>query len=334
MNQKEHIISLIARQLQGLATPQEADELQQWLQSDVACQQEYDDMVVIWQKSGLLLAEPPFNTEVAWVKLDDRIAHLTARDRKPLHHIISIFFSSTAKAAAAILILACTAAAGFWWHRHAQWQSFTAVAQNETLTLPDHSVVVVRKGSTIKYQKQFDAAERRVELTGEAFFNVQHNAHQPFIVTTEHSEVKVLGTSFLVNSYGVTDEVAVVTGRVNVTYKYSVEKNNQVILTKGQYLLLQRGRFYQSTITDSNVLALKTGQLNFNNTALPQVLKDISHYYGVAVELAPSLQATANAIPVTVHFNNQPLEQVLEELKLITGLQVKKENGKTLFYRN
>jgi transmembrane sensor len=334
MNPKEHITGLIAKQLQGLATPQEADELQQWRQSDAACQQEYDDLAVIWQKSGALLAEPSFNTEVAWVKLDEQIAHLTASESKPSHTVLTILFSPTAKAAAAILILASTVAAGFWWHRHSQWQSFTAVAQNETLTLPDHSVVVVRKGSTIKYLKQFDAAERRVELTGEAFFSVQHNEHQPFLVITDHSEVKVLGTSFLVSSYEVNDEVAVVTGKVNVTYKHTEEKNNQVILTKGQQILLRRGHFYQSAITDSNFIAWKTGQLNFNNTALSQVLQDISHFYGISVEADPTLPATDHTIPVTVHFNNQPLEQVLEELKLITGLQVKKENGKTLFYRN
>src|SRR5262245_34849615 len=167
MQQKEHMISLIAKQLQGLATPQEAEQLQQWLQSDAACQQEYDDIAVIWQKSGRLLAEPQFNAEVAWVKLDDQIAQLNTRAKTPFHSIISLF-SSTAKAAAAILILACMAAGGYWWHRHTQWQSFTAMSQNETLTLPDQSVVVVRKGSAIKYLKQFDKKERRVELTGEA----------------------------------------------------------------------------------------------------------------------------------------------------------------------
>ena len=320
MNQKEHIISLIAKQLQGMATPQEADELQQWLQSDAACQQEYDDLAVIWQKSGPLLAEPGFNTEVAWVKLDDQIAHLTARDKKPLHTVISILFSPTAKAAAAILILASTAAAGFWWHSHTQWQSFTAVAQNETLTLPDHSVVVVRKGSTIKYLKQFDAAERRVELTGEAFFSVQHNEHQPFLVITDNSEVKVLGTSFLVHNTNAADEVVVVTGKVNVADKK--ENNNKVILTKGQRVVLKQDHFYQDQVADSNFIAWETGQMNFNNTALTKVLQYISHIYGVSVELDPGLQATAQTIPVTVHFNKQPLEQVLEELKLITGLQV------------
>ncbi|MBO9203122.1 MULTISPECIES: FecR family protein [Niastella] len=333
MNEKDHIVSLIAKQLQGLATPQELADLQQWLQSDTACQQEFDDMAVIWQKSGRLLAEPQFNADIAWAKLDDQIAQLTARDKKPFHLIISGFFSSTSKAAAVILIVAGMAAGGYWWQRSSQWQSFTAVAQNENITLPDQSVVTVRKGSTLQYLKHFDKKERRVKLTGEAFFTVQHNEHQPFLVITDHAEVKVLGTSFLVHSTDADDEVVVVTGKVNVADKK--EHNNQVYLTKGQRAVLKQDHhFYQDQVADTNFLAWRSGQLNFNNTALPQVLQDISHYYGIIVDLDPSLPNSANTIPVTVHFNNQPLEQVLEELKLITGFQVKKEKDKMLFYRN
>lgn len=333
MSQNEHIVTLIAKQLQGLATSQEKEELQQWLKADTTHQQEYDDLAAIWQKSGPLLANPSFNADVAWLKLDDRIAHLYPRPKKHVDNLISLLFSSTAKTAVAILIIGFIAAGGFWWHHHAQWQSFTAVAQNETLTLPDRSVVVVRKGSTIKYPKQFDKEERRIQLNGEAFFSVHHNEHQPFLVITGHSEVKVLGTSFLVHSTDATDEVVVVTGKVNVTDKN--ENDNRVILTKGQRAVLQQDhRFYQDQVSDSNFIAWKTGQLNFNNTPFTRVLQDICHYYGVLVVPDPGLQPAADAIPVTVHFNNQPLVQVLDELKLITGLQMKKENDKMIFYRN
>lgn len=332
MSQHEHIVTLIAKQLQGLATSQEKEELQQWLKADTAHQQEYDDLAGIWQKSGPLLANPTFNAAAAWLELDNRIAHLQPRPKKHIDNLIALLFSSTVKTAA-ILIVVFIAAGGYWWRRHAQWQSFTAVAQNETLTLPDRSVVVVRKGSTIKYPKQFDKEERRIQLNGEAFFSVQHNEHQPFLVITGHSEVKVLGTSFLVNAANATDEVVVVTGKVNVTDK--TENDNQVILTKGQRAVLQQDhRFYQDQVSDSNFIAWKTGQLNFNNTPLPKVLQDVSHYYGVPVEPDPGLQPAANAIPVTVHFNNQPLVQVLDELRLITGLQMKKEKDKMIFYRN
>src|SRR5262245_51184816 len=106
MSQHDHIVTLIARHLQGQATPQEAAELQQWLQSDASCRQEYDDMVRIWQKSGPLLAEPQFSADVAWVKLDDRIAQISPRPKAPFHNVISFLLSSTKTAAAAIIILA------------------------------------------------------------------------------------------------------------------------------------------------------------------------------------------------------------------------------------
>lgn len=332
MRDKEHIIHIIAKQLQGLATPQEAEELQQWLKQDAACQQEYDDMAIIWQKSGPLLANPTFNADVAWVKLDDKIVHLTP---KPKHHydtIISFFFSSTGKAAAAVLLFALVAFGGYLWYQRAQWQTFTAAAKNETLTLPDQSVVVVRKGSSIKYRKTFDIKERLVQLTGEAFFKVQHKDNQPFLVTTNNTEVKVLGTSFLVNSAASTDEVVVVTGQVNVKDKNKA--GNQVMLAKGQRAILEQARFYQSPVTDSNFIAWETGQLIFNNTPLPKVLQDVAHYYGVPIELAAALKATAPEVHVSVQFNNQPIEQALEEITLITGLHMKKEKDKVLFYRN
>ncbi|WP_166437096.1 FecR family protein [Niastella caeni] len=326
------MVHLIAKQLQGLATAQEAEELQRWLKSDAACQQEYDDMVLIWQKSGPLLANPQFNADIAWLKLDDKIAHANPKTKLPFHTIISFLFSSTQRTAAVVLVLVLIAGGGYWWYQKAQWQTFTAAAKNETFTLPDQSVVLVRKGSSIKYRKTFNKKERQVQLSGEAFFQVQPNENQPFLVATPNAEVKVLGTSFLVNSTESTDEVVVVTGKVNVTAKK--ESNNQITITKGQRAVLDHARFFHSPVTDSNFIAWKTGMLNFNNTALPKVLQDIAHYYGIQIELAPALHAIAHTFHVTVQFNNQPLAQALEEIALITGLQVKKEKDKVTFYRN
>jgi transmembrane sensor len=330
MSQNDHIVSLIAKQLQGVATPDEAKELQQWLHSDAACQQEYEDMARIWQKSGPILANPEFNTDIAWAKLNNKVSQINPRPQQQFHTIISYLF--TKKTAAAVVIFAMVTIGGFYWYKQRQWQTFTAANKNETLTLPDQSVVLVRKGSSLTYPKSFNAKERRVQLTGEAFFNVQHNEAQPFLVTTDHAEVKVLGTSFLVNSNSATDEVVVVTGKVNVTDKKS--NHNQVTLTKGHRAVLSNEHFLQEEVTDRNYMAWETGQLVFNNTALPKVLEDISHFYGTQVELAPGLQSSAASIQITVQFKDQPLEQVLEEMRLITGLSLKKEKDKVVFYRN
>jgi ferric-dicitrate binding protein FerR (iron transport regulator) len=332
MSQNEHIITLIAKQLQGLATSQEAEELQHWLQADAAHQQEYDDMAVIWQKSGPLLANPEFSADKAWLKLDDKIVQLNPRPKMHFDTIISTLFSSGQRVAAAVLVLAIIGIGGYWWYRQAQWQTVTASAQNETITLQDQSVVTLRKGSSIKHLRSFDKKERLVQLTGEAFFKVQPNNNQPFVVSTEHAEVKVVGTSFLVHSTAALDEVVVVTGKVHVTDKS--EYNKPVVLTKGQRAILAQNQLFQEPVTDSNFMAWETGRLVFNNSPLPKVLQDISHLYGMEVELAPGLQNTAGDIHVTVQFNNQPIEQALEEIRLITGLQTKKVADKIIFYRN
>lgn len=315
-----------------MATPEEAEELQQWLQTDAINRQEYDDMARIWQKSGPLLANPEFNTDIAWSKLDNKIALVSPRPQRQFHNVISYLFANSKRVAAAVVIFTIVALGGYWWYKQSQWQTFTAANKNETLTLPDQSVVLVRKGSSISYPKSFNAKERRVQLTGEAFFKVQHNEAQPFLVTTGNAEVKVLGTSFLVNSNPSADEVVVETGKVNVTDKKSSQ--NQVTLTKGQRAVLSNERFYQEQVTDSNYIAWNTGQLVFNNTALPKVLEDITHFYGTQVELAPALQSAAAAIQITVEFKDQPLEQVLEEIRLITGFTLKKEKDKAVFYQN
>src|SRR5688572_6795708 len=117
MREKEHIIQLIAKQLQGIATPQEVEELQHWLKQDAAFQQEYDDMAVIWQKSGPLLANPTFNADVAWPKLDDKISHITPKPKLPYDTIISFLASSTGKAAAAVFVFALLALGGYWWYQ-------------------------------------------------------------------------------------------------------------------------------------------------------------------------------------------------------------------------
>ena len=328
MSNNDNIINLIAKQLHGVATEQEADELRLWLQSDVAHQQEYDELVVIWQKTDPSLADPRFNTDIAWQQLATKIAR-PSRHKKHSGTVISLLFTTKRIAAAAVIL--AMAGGGYWWYQHNQWQTYTAANNNEQITLPDQSVVLLRKGSSLQYPKTFDKKERLVQLNGEAFFQVQHNEHQPFKITTANAEVKVLGTSFLVNSAKTEDEVVVVTGKVNVKDKN--QPDNQVVLTPGERVVLQQDHFYENQVSDSNFMAWKTGSLDFKDTPLQKVLQDISQYYGVHVGIEPGQEHALESLKVTVHFDNQPLEQALDEIKLTTGLNIKKEKDKVVFYQ-
>jgi len=325
MSNNDNIINLIAKQLHGVATEQEAAELELWLQSDVIHRQEYDELAVIWQKTDPLPADPHFNTNLAWQQLE---AKIIAR-RKRSGTVISMLFTIKRVAAAAVIF--AVTACGYWWYQHNQWQTFTASNNNELLTLPDQSEVLLRKGSSLQYPKTFDKKERLVKLTGEAFFQVQHNEHQPFRITTANAEVEELGTSFLVNSGKTEDEIVVVTGKVNVKDKN--QPANEVTLTPGERVVLQQDHFFEDQVTDSNFIAWKTGLLDFKDAPLQKVLQDLSHYYGIQVGIEPGQERAMESLKVTVRFDNQPLEQALEEIKLITGLNIKKEKDKVVFYQ-
>lgn len=327
MSENEHIISIIAKQLKEQASPDEMQELQNWLQADASHQQHYDELVNIWQNSGRLLNAnaPGVDTHRAWVKIENQINRPQTKSTSP---IISLFIK---RAAIAAVLLGAISLAAWWYFSRTQWQTFTATAGNEVLHLPDQSVVHVRKGSAIRFPQQFSAKERRVELTGEAFFEVQHNENQPFRIATAHSAIQVLGTSFLVHTNEIADEVVVVTGRVQVEDKN--QNGHQVVVPAGQRVVLQQHQFLQNAITDSNFIAWRTGHLDFKKAPLQKVLEDVARYYGVSIELEPGAQPAAASLGMTLRFENQPLDQALEEIRLITGLRLKKEHDKIIFYQ-
>ena len=71
--------------------------------------------------------------------------------------------------------------------------------------------------------------------------------------------------------------------------------------------------------------------LDFRDTPLDQAAQDVGDFYRMAVSLAPDLQASAGKINITARFKNQSLEEVLEELRLTTGLKINQERN-TLFF--
>ena len=81
----------------------------------------------------------------------------------------------------------------------------------------------------------FDGTTRRVEINGEVFFNVAHNARRPFIVTAGSTEVQVLGTTFNVNAYKDEDAIktTLITGKVKILSHVS-SHDESAILKPGQ----------------------------------------------------------------------------------------------------
>lgn len=96
-----------------------------------------------------------------------------------------------------------------------------------TITLPDGSKVILNAGTTITYPNAFVSKNREVEINGEAFFEVAHDAEHPFIVKANQINVEVLGTRFNVKAYEEDDwiEVSLSEGKVEVQSEDKKKKN-------------------------------------------------------------------------------------------------------------
>ena len=187
-----------------------------------------------------------------------------------------------------------------------------------TITLPDGSKVWLNAASSIKYPTAFTGKERRVEITGEVYFEVAHLTHKdgsqkiPFIVNISTpsgagGEVEVLGTHFNVNAYN--DEGAVKTtlleGKVKVVKREiptgrdrladgkrqnAKDKTQEIVLKPGEQAI-DHSPFttHHSPLTIDrspdieSVMAWKNGLFQFNNVTIETVMRQVARWYDVQV---------------------------------------------------
>ena len=146
--------------------------------------------------------------------------------------------------------------------------------------LPDGSKVWLNSISSLKFPVSFSSLnERRVELTGEAYFEVAHNKSLPFRVVTDKQVVEVLGTHFDINAYP--DELHTRTTLLQGSVKVTGEKN-AAILKPGQQAELA-GNINVSEANIDEVVAWKNGYFRFEDKKLEDIMRIISRWYDIKV---------------------------------------------------
>ena len=150
------------------------------------------------------------------------------------------------------------------------------------LVLSDGSLVWLNAASSVTFPTAFIGSERKVSITGEAYFEVAHNASKPFYVSHDDITVRVLGTHFNVNTYQ--DEsnikVTLLEGSVNV-----LKGNNTARLKPGEQVVVTKDKISLITNIDlEEVMSWKNGQFYFKGTELKSIMRQIEKYYNVEVE--------------------------------------------------
>lgn len=175
----------------------------------------------------------------------------------------------------------------------------TAITPNGgtySFVLSDGTKVWLNAASSIRFPQHFDnKTARRVELTGEAFFEVASiktasadglPTKVPFIVATDDQEIEVLGTQFNVNSYKneIQTKTTLLEGSVKLTgIDQQRSLNNGVLLKPGYTAVLKGNKFVISEADIEEALAWKNGYFLFRNESLHSIMRKISRWYDVEV---------------------------------------------------
>ncbi len=158
------------------------------------------------------------------------------------------------------------------------------------VVLPDGSKALLNAASSLTYPTNFSGAERKVELTGEAYFEVAHNPDKPFRVYSKSQVVEVLGTHFNINTYDDEPDIrtTLLEGKVKVT---SVVKNQVRVLKPGQQAVLNTYSFDVNDIDVEDATAWKNGTFTFENNDIQQIMRMVSRWYDVDVVYKGTLPA-------------------------------------------
>ncbi len=164
------------------------------------------------------------------------------------------------------------------------------------LTLPDGTNVWLNAASSITFPTAFAGNQRRVEITGEVYFEVVKNKAQSFIVDVNGQQsVEVLGTQFNINSYS--DETDIQTTLIEGSVKVhsgipgpARKDAVSVILKPGQQAVIapsdqqpEKGIIVNSGIDIERVMAWKKGLFNFNGANVPSVMRQLERWYDIHV---------------------------------------------------
>ncbi len=193
------------------------------------------------------------------------------------------------------------------------------------VVLPDGTNVWLNAASTLFFPTSFSGSDRRVQVTGEAYFEVAKNASMPFIVSVEGAEVQVLGTHFNIMAYK--DEPVVKTTLLEGSVKF-VAGTITNTLKPGQQSQLKQGNVKVVNGVDvDEVIAWKNGLFHFENADMETVMRQISRWYDVEVTFKN--KRGFDPLHVDIPMNNK-LSDVLKALELSGGATFKIE-GKNIF---
>jgi transmembrane sensor len=306
---------LLDRYLQGKSTPEEEKILDEFFNSYKQAE----------SPGNLDLADGEKRDEI-FMQMNARISH--RRTHRPSG------FTQFLKVAAAVGLIAVS-----YWIYSTQVNNspveqklvpvalvteHTRKGEKSLLQLPDGTKVHLNSNSSLTYTQAFKT-NRSLTLTGEAYFDVTHDADHPFEVTTSSSSVKVLGTSFNIKSaHGKDAEVTLVKGKVSVhssSDDATLEPGFQAVIGTANNQILTR------KVNTERYTSWKDNVIIFQETTLAEASKVLEDWYDTKITIVSP--ALSNCV-ITGQYKNESLENVLNSFEFLLKASIDKKDLKNI----
>ena len=324
----KHINNLLKRFVDGLYTRKDADDLLKHFHAGKYNTEISEAMDNVWEEM-----EEDEVSSLQHQQYREEARLLLSRIRKPEKRFSFIPYLRYVAIVAVILSIGW---GGFRLIRSNQEKvlTYTEVhvknGEHKRIILPDGTSVTLNAGSYLRYPREFITDVRRIEMNGEAFFEVTRDEEKPFLIHTKDADVKVLGTSFNVKAFDMDEQltVSVQTGKVQVDLPEAMMR----LLPDEQFVMDKTKGEFQKRNEDARLSTVWIkGGLYFNRTPIRTVVNELVRMYNRTIEFAPGAEYDDY---IYGEHDNKSLEAVLKSIQYSTDIKYRIEYDKIVLYKN
>ncbi len=317
-NKKNSIDELLLKYLTEITTENEKVEFEKWLKLSKENHDYFSKFKSVWKLSANVKDYQEIDTESSLKNVKNRIDFASKPKVKPLWIALRVAAMLLVFFGLYMIFNGKTSSSD-----NLKMVKIESADEIKDIILPDGSVVTLNIASVIEYPENFEGKERRVKFSGEAYFKVTPNKQKPFIIETDKSETKVVGTAFNLRAMTneKTESIVVTEGIVEFSGKTATTKST-LRLIKGEKAVLNSALKKQEN-TDPNFMAWKTGVLIFNDENLSDALQVLSLFYHVEFKIKDSI---LRSYTINGRYEKLKINEFIEVLEMTLDVKIEKQD--------
>ena len=274
---------LLFRYFRGETSQEEEERILSWVEASPANRAEFRKAHLLF--AGLALYAPASASDIA--------------NPKPRRTLLRIARYAVRTAAAVIVMVGAAYFGRIYYHRSlSKQQTLISVpaGQRMQMALADGTLVHLNAGTTLEYPVVFSHKDRRVKLTGEALFEVAHDAKHPFIVETFATDLRVLGTKFnvLADPDNEVFSTTLIEGKVKVTNRNDPAES--IIMQPNDMVVLENGRLYKERVSDFADLCWTEGLIHLKKMPFGELMAIFERAFDVRIKIERETMPQINVL--------------------------------------